>query len=110
MIKFINMIIMPIWFILFMWLFTATAFAGNAKLGEAKFNMNCKQCHGPAGMGMASYPKVSGNPVEYTIDRLKKYRDGVEIGPNSALMIMMAKPLSDNDINNLAEYLKEAKR
>ena len=90
--------------------FSVPAFGGNAKLGEAKFNMNCKQCHGPAGMGMASYPKVSGNPVEYTIDRLKKYRDGIEIGPNSALMIMMAKPLSDNDINNLAEYLKETKR
>jgi len=91
-------------------IFINPTFAGNAKLGEAKFKMNCKQCHGPAGMGMASYPKVSGNPIEYTIDRLKKYRDGVEIGPNSALMIMMAKPLSDNDINNLAEYLKEAKR
>ena len=109
MIKFINMIIMPIWFILFMWLFTATAFAGNAKLGEMKFNMNCKQCHGPAGMGMASYPKVSGNDLKYTIDRLKRYRAGEEIGPNSALMIMMAKPLSDKDIENLAAYLKDAK-
>ena len=109
MIKFINMIIIPIWFILFMWLFTATAFAGNAKLGEAKFKMNCKQCHGPAGMGMASYPKVSGNDIKYTIDRLKRYRAGEEIGPNSALMIMMAKPLSDKDIDNLAAYLKDAK-
>jgi len=26
------------------------------------------------------------------------------------LMIMMAKPLSDRDIDNLAAYLKEAKR
>ena len=90
--------------------FSVPAFGGNAKLGEAKFKMNCKQCHGPAGMGMASYPKVSGNPIEYTIDRLKKYRAGEEIGPNSALMIMMAKPLSDKDIENLAAYLKEAKR
>ena len=110
MIKFINMIIMPIWIVLFLWLFTATAFAGNAKLGEAKFKMNCKQCHGPAGMGMASYPKVSGNDIKYTIDRLKRYRAGEEIGPNSALMIMMAKSLSDKDIENLAAYLKEAKR
>ena len=109
MIKFINMIIMPIWIVLFLWLFAATAFAGNAKLGEAKFKMNCKQCHGPAGMGMASYPKVSGNDIKYTIDRLKRYRAGEEIGPNSALMIMMAKPLSDKDIDNLAAYLKEAK-
>ena len=109
MIKFINMIIMPIWIVLFLWLFAATAFAGNAKLGEAKFKMNCKQCHGPAGMGMASYPKVSGNDIKYTIDRLKRYRAGEEIGPNSALMIMMAKPLSDKDIDNLAAYLKDAK-
>jgi len=29
MIKLINMIIMPIWIILFLWLFTATAYAGN---------------------------------------------------------------------------------
>ena len=109
MIKFINMIIMPIWIVLFLWLFAATAFAGNAKLGKAKFKMNCKQCHGPAGMGMASYPKVSGNDIKYTIDRLKRYRAGEEIGPNSALMIMMAKPLSDKDIDNLEAYLKDAK-
>ena len=85
-------------------------FAGDPAAGEAKFKSNCKQCHGPAGMGMASYPKVSGKDVEYTIDRLKRYRAGEEIGPNSALMIMMAKPLSDKDIENLAAYLKEAKR
>lgn len=80
-------------------------FAGNAKLGEAKFMQNCKQCHGPAGMGIASYPKVSGNSIEYTVNKLRTYRDGIEIGPNSALMIMMAKPLSDTDIENLATYL-----
>jgi len=85
-------------------------FAGDIKLGEAKFMQNCKQCHGPAGMGLASYPKVSGNDIAYTIDRLKNYRAGVEIGPNSSLMIMMARPLSDIDIENLAAYLKEAKR
>ena len=96
--------------LLFLVIFMNPTFAGNAKLGEMKFNMNCKQCHGPAGMGMASYPKVSGKDVEYTIDRLKRYRAGEEIGPNSALMIMMAKPLSDKDIENLAAYLKEAKR
>ncbi len=85
-------------------------FAGDIKLGEAKFMKNCKQCHGPAGMGLASYPKVSGNSIEYTTDKLKKYRDGIEIGPNSSLMIMMARSLSDTDIKNLATYLKDAKR
>tara|TARA_B100001093_G_scaffold248679_1_gene238104 strand:- start:11621 stop:11941 length:321 start_codon:yes stop_codon:yes gene_type:complete len=90
--------------------FCLPAFGGNAKIGEMKFKMNCKQCHGPAGMGMASFPKVSGKDVEYTKDRLKKYRAGEEIGPNSALMIMIAKSLSDKDIENLAAYLEKAKR
>ena len=84
-------------------------FAGDPAAGEAKFKSNCKQCHGPAGMGMASYPKVSGNPVDYTRNRLQTYRSGAEIGPNSALMIMMAKPLTDEEIENLSAYLKNAK-
>ena len=84
-------------------------FAGDPAAGEAKFKSNCKQCHGPAGMGMASYPKVSGNPVDYTRNRLQTYRAGAEVGPNSALMIMMAKPLTDEEIENLSAYLKDAK-
>ena len=84
-------------------------FAGDPAAGEAKFKSNCKQCHGPAGMGMASYPKVSGNSVDYTRNRLQTYRAGAEIGPNSALMIMMAKPLTDEEIENLSAYLKDAK-
>ena len=109
MIKIINAIVMPIWLILFIWIFTETAFAGDKNAGEARYNVNCKNCHGPAGKGAASYPKISGNEVSYTIDKLKRYRAGEEIGPNSALMIMMAKYLSDKEIENLATYLKDAK-
>jgi len=90
-------------------IFMNPTFAGDPVAGEAKFKSNCKQCHGPAGMGMASYPKVSGNPVDYTRNRLQTYRSGAEIGPNSALMIMMAKPLTDEEIENLSAYLKDAK-
>lgn len=90
--------------------FSVPAFGGDPVAGEAKFKSNCKQCHGPAGMGMASYPKVSGNPIDYTRNRLQTYRAGAEVGPNSALMIMMAKPLTDQDIENLSAYLKDAKR
>jgi len=90
-------------------IFMNPTFAGDPAAGESKFKSNCKQCHGPAGMGMASYPKVSGNPVDYTRNRLQTYRSGAEIGPNSALMIMMAKPLTDEEIENLSAYLKDAK-
>ena len=85
------------------------AFAGDIEAGEARYNKTCKNCHGPAGKGIASYPKVSGQDIAYTKEKLETYRDGIKIGPNSSLMIMMAKPLTDEEIENLAAYLKDAK-
>jgi cytochrome c553 len=79
--------------------------SGDIKAGEARYAQNCGNCHGPGGMGLASYPKLSGKEVPYLIDRLKTYRAGTKIGPNSSLMIMMATPLSDEEIINLAAYL-----
>ena len=81
------------------------AFAGDAGAGEKRYAVNCGNCHGPGGMGLASYPKISGKEVAYLTDRLKTYRSGKRIGPNSDLMIMMAKPLTDVEIDNLAAYL-----
>ena len=74
-----------------------------------RYNKTCINCHGPAGKGAASYPKISGKEVSYIKSKLETYRKGEEIGPNSALMIMMAKPLTDEEIANLAAYLKDAK-
>lgn len=84
------------------------ALTGNVEAGEERYNQNCNNCHGAAGKGVASYPKISGNEISYTIEKLETYRDGIKVGPNSSLMIMMAKPLTDEEIVNLAAYLKEA--
>lgn len=84
------------------------AVAGNAAAGEARYNASCVNCHGAAGKGVASYPKVSGQEISYTTSKLETYRDGIKIGPNSFLMIMNAKPLTDEEIADLAAYLKEA--
>ncbi len=83
-------------------------FGGDKELGETRYNASCKNCHGKAGKGAASYPKVSGNPVPYTTEKLRAYREGIKQGANSALMIMMAKPLTDEEIDNLAAYLEDA--
>ena len=83
--------------------------AADAIAGKMRYNQTCINCHGPAGKGAASYPKISGKEIPYIIDKLETYRSGTKIGPNSALMIMMAKPLTDEEIANLAEYLKYAK-
>ena len=85
--------------------FSSPSLGGDIKAGEARYAQNCGNCHGPGGMGLASYPKLSGKEVPYLIDRLKTYRAGTKIGPNSSLMIMMATPLSDEEISNLAAYL-----
>ena len=85
------------------------ALAADAAAGKMRYSKTCVNCHGPAGKGAASYPKISGKEIPYIIDKLETYRSGTKIGPNSGLMIMMAKPLSDEEIANLAAYLKDAK-
>ena len=84
-------------------------FGADKELGEIRYNESCVNCHGQAGKGAASYPKISGNPVSYTTEKLRAYREGIKQGSNSALMIMMAKPLTDDEIENLAAYLEDAK-
>jgi len=84
------------------------ALAGDSQAGEERYNQTCVNCHGTAGKGVASYPKISGKEISYTKSMLEKYRDGIKVGPNSSLMIMMAKPLTDEEIANLAAYLKDA--
>ena len=89
--------------------FPETAFSADKAQGEIRYNQSCNACHGPAGKGAASYPKISGKEVSYTTAKLEAYRKGIKQGPNSSLMIMMAKPLTDEEIANLAAYLEDAK-
>ena len=89
--------------------FPDTVFSASKELGEIRYNESCINCHGPAGKGAASYPKISGKEVSYTTAKLEAYREGIKQGPNSSLMIMMAKPLTDEEIANLAAYLEDAK-
>lgn len=83
----------------------ASAWAEDIEAGKARYAENCSNCHGPAGRGMASYPKISGRDVAYLVDRLETYRAGTKVGPNSGLMIAMATDLTDEEISNLAAYL-----
>ena len=95
--------------LLFLLNFPGHALSGDKEAGEERYKKTCINCHGPAGKGVASYPKISGNEISYTKSKLETYRKGIKIGPNSALMFMMAKPLTDKEIANLAAYLKDAK-
>ena len=89
--------------------FSEVSLSADLSAGEARYKESCINCHGPAGKGVASYPKISGNTIAYTTDKLEAYRAGIKQGPNSSLMIMMAMPLTDEEISNLAAYLETAK-
>lgn len=45
--------------------------AADITAGEVRYNKTCINCHGPAGKGAASYPKISGNEPAYTTDKLE---------------------------------------
>ncbi|MDJ0614099.1 MAG: c-type cytochrome [Rhizobiaceae bacterium] len=86
-----------------------SALSADIAAGEARYKETCINCHGPAGKGAGSFPKVSGKEISYTTDKLEAYRKGIKQGSNSFLMFPMAKPLTDEEIANLAAYLEGAK-
>lgn len=73
--------------------------------GEAIYEDSCRNCHGPEARGMASFPQLAGSDESYLISRLEQYRAGEKVGSNSALMIPMARDLSDQDIANVAAFI-----
>lgn len=75
---------------------------------EKIFRKSCRACHGNQAQGAASYPKLSDKSPEYIAEKLKIYRSGEKIGPNSILMISHAKRLSDADIANISVYVATA--
>jgi cytochrome c len=79
--------------------------AGDVEAGKAKYrHLHC--CHGAQGQGQAIFPKLAGHTAEEIVDLLNRYRAGETVGPNTPLMAPQAKPLSDEDIANLAAYIE----
>ncbi len=77
------------------------AVAGDAAAGKAKAGL-CAACHGAAGVSANDiWPNLAGQKKGYLIKQMKAFRDGTR---NDPTMAPMAKPLTDDDIANLAEY------
>lgn len=80
--------------------------AGDAAAGKAKSG-TCAGCHGPAGVSSNPlWPNLAGQKEAYLVKQIKAFRDGTR---NDPMMSPMAKPLSDDDINNLAAYFSSLK-
>lgn len=79
----------------------APARAADAQAGRAKA-VQCQACHGLDGMSkLPEAPNLAGQNEQYLIKSLKDYRSGKR---KDEMMSMMAKPLTDADIANLAAF------
>jgi cytochrome c553 len=79
----------------------ATAHAGNLEAGRIK-SEPCAACHGAVGISPnTSWPNLAGQQKAYLVKQMKAFRDGVRSDP---WMSPMAKPLSDEDMGDLATF------
>ena len=80
---------------------SSAALAGDPAAGKAK-STTCAGCHGPAGVSPNPlWPNLAGQHAAYLVKQMKAFRDGTR---NDPMMSPMAKPLSDQDIEDLAAY------
>jgi cytochrome c553 len=78
-----------------------TALAQNAQQGKLKAQ-SCVMCHGELGISQVpNAPHLAGQPAIYLVQQLKDLRSGKR---PSDVMTFLAKPLTDNDIQDLAAW------
>lgn len=67
----------------------------------------CIACHGPSGngLGLAGFPDISGQHVNYTKSQLEMFRTGQRANDLNGMMRDIAKKLTDKDIEILANYV-----
>jgi cytochrome c553 len=88
------------------WLLVAAAPAVAAQSGDIGAGRQkavaCAVCHGPMGVAVAmDTPNLAGQPALYIGAQLRAYRSGAR---QHEVMSVMAKPLTDADIDNLAAW------
>jgi cytochrome c553 len=82
------------------------ASADDIEAGRAKAQA-CAVCHGPLGLATApDAPNLAGQPAVYLAAQLRAYRSGAR---KHEVMSLMARPLSDADIANLAAWFAAIK-
>jgi cytochrome c553 len=75
--------------------------AGDAARGRARAAA-CTACHGELGLStQPDAPNLAGQPEIYVVDQLRAYRSGKR---SHEVMSLMAKPLTDADIADLAAW------
>ncbi|MGD8568950.1 MAG: cytochrome c [Gammaproteobacteria bacterium] len=82
------------------------AFAGDAAAGKEKAK-SCASCHGMNGKSNnPNNPNLAGQKKNYLIKAMKAYKSGAR---KDAMMNSMMSTLSDEDMENIAEYYSSVK-
>jgi cytochrome c553 len=78
-----------------------SAQAGDVEAGKKK-STTCAACHGAVGISPnTSWPNLAGQQTAYLVKQMKDFREGKRSDP---WMSPMAKPLSDEDMEDLAAF------
>lgn len=80
--------------------------------GDASKNITaCAACHSPDGKGMekAGFPSIDAQNAEYLKLQLHAFRKDERANDKNGMMRDIAKKLSDQDIDNLAEFVSSLK-
>jgi cytochrome c553 len=79
---------------------------GNKKLGDYGA---CVRCHGANGKGKSKtislFPVIGGQQKAYVIKQLKDFKAGTRTNDPAGMMAMVAKGLSDKEIEAVADYV-----
>ncbi len=76
--------------------------AADRAAGKAIVAFACIECHGMNGIGVeAKFPNLAGQKEMYLLAQLKAFKERKRQNP---VMNLMARPLSDADMANLAAY------
>ena len=95
-----------VWFISLL-LAAFSSWADDAAAGRAKADVTCALCHGPNGVAtLPNAPNLAGQQALYLSEQLKSYRSGQR---QNAVMGVIAKPLTDAEIAQLAAWYSAIK-
>jgi cytochrome c553 len=83
------------------------ASAQNLDAGKTKAQQVCAVCHGPQGItSMANTPNLAGQPEIYLAQQLRDYKSGKRA---HAVMAVIAQPLTDEEVANIAAFYASIK-
>ena len=71
----------------------------------AKHYTQCAACHGQAGEGGVG-PALAGQTSDMIVDKLTKYKNGENIGNQSAIMWGQASWMTEQDMRDIGNYVE----